>query len=216
MANGALFDLYGKKRRVFFSFHYDDILRVNNVRNCGQFNSSDSDIQGFYDHSLWEQRKLEGPESIKNLIRSGVEGTSVVCVLIGTGTWSRRWVRYEIARAIIEERGLLGVHINGLSHHTRRLPDRPGENPLNYLGIRTERNGLLQIPRHYLAEYHEGKWRDYQDYKDPVSWPIWLRKDLDWPVIPLGASASLYDFTTQRGHLNIGTWIDEAASAVGR
>lgn len=123
-----------KKRKAFFSFHYDDIMRVNNVRNAWKITHPDSPtMRSFYDSSLWESRKLEGPEAVKRLIREGVEYTSAVCVLIGTSTWDRRWVRYEIARAIIDGRGLLGVHINGLAHHQRRVPDTLGPNPLAYM-----------------------------------------------------------------------------------
>ena len=58
------------------------------------------------------------PESLKNLIRDGVEHTSAVCVLVGSETWSRRWVRYEIARAVIDDRGLLAVHLNNIEHQS--------------------------------------------------------------------------------------------------
>jgi hypothetical protein len=69
-------------------------------------------MRGFYDGSLWESRKAEGDEAIKTLIREGVQYTSAVCVLVGTETWTRRWVKYEIARSVMDERGLLVVHIN--------------------------------------------------------------------------------------------------------
>jgi hypothetical protein len=95
------------KRKAFFSFHYDDIMRVNNARMTGTLkNPAASAMRTFYDGSLWESRKLQGPEALKQLIRDGVKETSAVCVLIGTHTWGRRWVRYEIARAVIDNRGL--------------------------------------------------------------------------------------------------------------
>src|SRR5262245_59508082 len=103
------------KRRAFFSFHYDDIMRVNNVRNAWKIDHTDSPLnRNFYDSSHWESKKLTSPDQIKNLIREGVEYTSAVCVLVGSETWKRRWVKYEIARSVIDERGLLAVHINGL------------------------------------------------------------------------------------------------------
>src|ERR1700683_1813608 len=102
-----------KKRKVFFSFHFDDVMRVNVVRNAWKITHPDNALmRSFYDSSLWESRRLEAPESLKRLIREGVDYTSAVCVLIGSETWVRRWVRYEIARAIIDERGLLGVRLN--------------------------------------------------------------------------------------------------------
>jgi MTH538 TIR-like domain (DUF1863) len=91
--------------------------------------------RSFYDSSLWEERKAEGPEALKRLIREGVEHTSAVCVLFGTETWSRRWVRYEIARAVIDGRGLLAVSINGINDHIHHVPFLAGHNPLNALAI---------------------------------------------------------------------------------
>ncbi len=42
----------GTKRRVFFSFHYDDIMRVNNVRNAWKITHPDStSMRSFYDSS---------------------------------------------------------------------------------------------------------------------------------------------------------------------
>jgi hypothetical protein len=71
------------KRKAFFSFHYDDIMRVNNVRNAWKINHPDSPLnRSFYDSSLWESKQLTDPEQIKRLIREGVQYTSAVCVLI--------------------------------------------------------------------------------------------------------------------------------------
>src|SRR6266550_3075315 len=64
-----------KRRRVYFAFHYADILRVNNVRLSGEFAKSASnsgrDVEGFYDNSLWESSKRSGDDTIRNLIRDG-------------------------------------------------------------------------------------------------------------------------------------------------
>ncbi len=64
-----------KRRRVFFSFHYADIMRVNNVCLSGEFVNSASqagrDVEGFYDNGLWESRRREGDDAIKALIREG-------------------------------------------------------------------------------------------------------------------------------------------------
>ena len=57
------------KRKVFFSFHYDDIMRVNNVRNAWKIDHPDNALmRSFYDSSLWESRKTEGDKSVKRLI----------------------------------------------------------------------------------------------------------------------------------------------------
>src|SRR5262249_17409975 len=137
-----------------FSFHYADIMRVNNVRLSGEFSSQSESrkIEGFYDNSLWERRKIDGPDSVKNLIREGVKNSSAVCVLIGRETWARRWVRYEIARAVIDGRGLLATHINGLNHHKLKVPHLLGPNPLEFVGVAKVQANPWDTPKYYLQE----------------------------------------------------------------
>jgi hypothetical protein len=141
------------KRKAFFSFHFDDIMRVNNVRNTWKITHPDSSSnRSFYDSSLWEDRKLVSPEGIKQLIRAGVLGTSAVCVLAGSDTWDRRWVRYEIARAIIDGRGLLTVHLNGINHHQTKGPHPRGRDPLAHMGIAKLQLNKLVPAQYYLYE----------------------------------------------------------------
>lgn len=142
------------KRRAFFSFQFDgDIMRVNNVRNAWKIYHPDSEAnRSFRDSSLWEARKLESPEAIKNLIRVGVLYTSAVCVLAGSMTWDRRWVRYEIARAIIDGRGLLTVHLNNIKHHRTKGVHPRGLNPLAHMGVAKVQPNPNVPPRYELYE----------------------------------------------------------------
>lgn len=51
-----------QKRKVYFSFHFDDVMRVNNVRNAWKIDHPDApEMRSFYDSSLWERRQLESP-----------------------------------------------------------------------------------------------------------------------------------------------------------
>ena len=112
------------KRKVYFAFRYSDIMRVNNVRMSGTIgHDEEKNPRDFYDRSIWEKRKINDPESLKRLMREGVEHASVVCVLSGTNTYDSRWVKYEIARAVVDNRGLLNVDINALPHHLTRQAD---------------------------------------------------------------------------------------------
>ena len=79
-----------KTRSAFFSFHYDDVHRTVIVRNAWRF--IDEKHHNFRDSSIWEKSKTEDPETVKRIIRAGVEGTSVICVLVGSETYSRRFV----------------------------------------------------------------------------------------------------------------------------
>src|ERR1700692_3506244 len=98
-------------KRVFFSFHYQDVidLRANVVRNHGLTKGNSA---GFFDHSLWESAKRTGPTALKRLINDGLHGSSVTCVLIGSDTYVRPWVRYELLKSFVRGNALLGIHIN--------------------------------------------------------------------------------------------------------
>jgi hypothetical protein len=212
-----------KKRKVYFAFHYDDVMRVNNVRNSWKIDHPDNKLfRSFYDSSLWESRKLEGDNAVKSLIREGVEQTSAVCVLVGTETWSRRWVKYEIARAVIDERGLLAVHINGLNHHQRGASDPNGFNPLHLLGVYKSPTGQFflyekrQVITNYLSQQTEWQWHPYEDYTLAVPLPRYIVAPDAGYVRPLAGGAREYDFVAGVGHKNLGTWVDAAAQDVGR
>jgi hypothetical protein len=214
------------KRRVYFSFHFDDVMRVNNVRNAWKIDHPDHVLyRSFEDSSIWERKQLEGDDAVKRLIREGVQYTSAVCVLAGTETWVRRWVRYEIARAAIDGRGLLTVHINGLNHHQTRQPDQRGENPLAHMAVGKVQPNLLYPAKYYLFEHqvenkgafgYQWVWNRYQDYTDPVDRPAWLADCQPGYVTPLSTNAAEYDYVAQTGHKNIGAWIDSAAGQAGR
>jgi hypothetical protein len=214
------------KRRVFFSFHFDDIMRVNNVRNAWKIAHPDSSLnRSFFDSSLWESRKRLGPEGIKQLIRAGVLRTSAVCVLAGSMTWNRRWVKYEIARAIIDGRGLLTVHINNVNHHQTKGPHPLGLNPLAHMGVAKLQSNKLVPPRYFLYEMElvldgDGavieQWRPYADYTLPVKKPAWLDDPPIDHVMPLAVNAAEYDYELDHGHCDIGSWIDQAATQAGR
>jgi Thoeris protein ThsB, TIR-like domain len=102
-------------RRVFFSFHYADIMNANIVRNSGQFKPTAE--TGFYDASLWEEAKTKGSDAIKRLINKGLDNTSVTCFLIGEKTSSRTWCKYELEKSIAEKKGILGILLPNQTKH---------------------------------------------------------------------------------------------------
>ena len=208
------------RRNTFFSFHYEDIWRVNNVRNCSEFAKSSTDtgrkIEGFWDKSLWEKRKLSDPNSVKNMIRNGVKNTGAICVLVGTDTWSRPWVRYEIARAVIDTKGLLAVHINGIKHHKLGVSHFRGQNPLDYMGVGKLADGRLRLCELRYDNFLQLRWDLYDEHNDAVPLPKWLPEPAVGKVTALSSGTSIYDFAANDGHKNIGAWIDSAAKDAGR
>ncbi len=211
------------KRRAYFAFKFDDVMRVNNVRQAWKIDHPDSRLmRSFYDSSLWESKKLESDDSLKQLMRKGVAYTSAVCVLIGTETWSSRWVKYEIARSVIDGRGLLAVHLNGLNHHQRRQPDPLGFNPLHLMGVYKSPTGKFylyekrEVTINRLSAKTEWQWLQYQDYTLAVPLPRYLAEPWVEYIMPLSWHTAEYNYATQDGHKNIGAWIDHSAQAAGR
>lgn len=215
------------KRKGFFSFHYADIIRVNNVRNAWKINAPGrEDKRQFFDRSLWESVQRKNPEGLKNLIRTGMVHASAVCVLVGTETWSRPWVRYEIARSVVDKKGLLAVHINGLRHHQRLAADAYGENPLDYMAVGCpNRQGIYflyervwrQVVRNGYVTWEE-QWEKYSKHTTPVPLPKYMRANPPaiGYVVPLSKVTAIYDYVAEEGHKNVGSWIDTAALRAGR
>ena len=104
-------------RRVFFSFAWDDVWRVNQVRYCGV--PLGVEVTGFYDVAEIEKVKKKSDEAIRHWIDDQLHGTSVTVVLAGAGTCSSEWVSYEIDESIRKGNGLLGIDISGLKDQFR-------------------------------------------------------------------------------------------------
>ena len=199
------------KRRVFFSFHYqNDIWRVNQVRNSWRYNHENTrESEGFFDGSMWESSKLTGPDSVKNLIREGIKNTSVTCVLFGAQTYERRWVRYELARSVVKGNGLLAVKVNLMGDQQGNTA-KEGPNPLEFMGVYNA-DGAIR-----LAEFKNGNWVQYDDYTKAVDLPATWPNPHDNTVIKLSSYAKLYCYKMQNGGANFSSWVQQAASDVGR
>ncbi|MFD9464857.1 TIR domain-containing protein [Streptomyces sp. NPDC060027] len=116
-------------RRTFFSFHYErDVWRASVVRKSAALKT---DIAPeFIDASLWEESKLKGDDALRKLIKDALYGTTVTAVLIGSETFKRRWVRYEIDQSIARGNGLFGIYIHNIRDQNGNRDTR-GLNPLN-------------------------------------------------------------------------------------
>jgi Txe/YoeB family toxin of Txe-Axe toxin-antitoxin module len=98
------------------------------VRNSGKFRKS-GDV--FRDLSIWEEAQEKQVKKIKSLIDEELKGSSVTCVLIGSDTYSRRWVRYEIMKSFEMKKGQVGVGINWIKDKNGNTKFWRGENPLS-------------------------------------------------------------------------------------
>lgn len=198
-------------RRTFFSFHFDpDCRRAWNVRNSWVVRPADEESRGFFDGSAFEKSKLEGDKALKDFLKKELANTSVTCVLAGTRTWERRWVRYEIAQSVLKGNGLLTVHIHGVRDMNKGTSVK-GSNPLDAMGLYRTDTGIR------LAEWKDGKWVRYLDHMDIVPpGDLWFAAPPSNQVVPLSTHCSAHDFAADNGRTLIGAWIEAAAVRAGR
>lgn len=187
-------------RRVFFSFHYQDVIdfRANVVRN---HNVTKDNNAGYFDASIWEESRKQGDIALKRLINGGLDNTSVTVVLIGSSTCIRRWVRYEIIKSIECGNKVIGIHINGIPDKNRQTKPY-GNNPFDYLSLAISENGKRATPR----EWNGTEWRDYNDLGafEINELPLELRGQ----VKQLSYWFPVYDWIGGKGFENFGTWVE--------
>lgn len=197
-----------KTRHTFYSFHYADVMRVNQIRMCDQFKTTDRRTPRVVDRSLWETAKRTNPAALASMIDKGLEGTSTTCVLAGTETWSREWVKYEIARSLQRGKGLLAVSIHNCPcPNNGRSPQ--GYNPLDQIALGWDMRIYEWVP--YVG------WRLHERVTEKLtSWPQWLPRAGFGRLMQLSAGARSYDWVADDGAHNLIHWTDAAAAAAGK
>ena len=191
-------------KRIYFCFHYKDVVdfRANVVRNHWAM-KPDRESAGFFDASLWESARKAGPTAIKRLINGGLDGTSVTCVLIGSQTYMRPWVRYEIMKSVRKGNKIIGVHINSIRGKDRQTKAL-GPNPFRYLGISFSESGITRT----LWESSGGKWVEFEEIGDSARYEgnavatKYRRKGLNF-----SSWYPVYDWVADEGFENFSDWV---------
>jgi hypothetical protein len=195
-------------RTVFFSFHYRrDVMRAQIVKQH-YVTKGNYTAAGFFDGSLEEKAKKEGDDVVRNMINRGLNGCTVLAVLIGKETYTRRWVDYEILKSVELDMGIFGIRIHQISDPNSGV-DTPGSNPFEFLGY-GEKDGKLRP----MIQYKDG-WKDapYQSLIAHISAPPYLAGK-DKPV--LGNVFTVYDWEDDDGYNNFGDWVETAAEQAGK
>lgn len=189
-------------KKVFFSFHYQDVIdfRANVVRNHGNFKLNKNEA-GFYDSSIWEEAKKTSDLALKRLINKGLANTSNTCVLVGSDTYARPWVRYELLKSIKKGNHIFAVHINSIKCKNGYIKNN-GKNPLNYVGVYAEDNKSL-----HLIEKINNEWKYYTkiDNKSKITYShdLELKK-----IFPLSKFFNIYDWNQDDGFNNFKDWVN--------
>lgn len=190
-------------KRVFFSFHYQDVLdfRANVVRNHWM-TKPDREVCGFFDHSIWENAKKTGSTALKKMINDGLNGSSVTCVLIGSSTWARPWVRYEMLKSYRRGNHMFGVHINSFKGKDQ-ITKPQGANPLNYVGVTFSDDGQTGT----MWQVINGDWVKYTEIDGSADFSTNVPAQYRGKGYNLGNWYSSYDWIGNDGFNNFATWV---------
>jgi hypothetical protein len=118
------------KRKVFYSFHYDnDVFRVQQIRNMGAIEGDEP-----VSKNDWETLQKGGNKAIEKWIEDNMSGKSCVVVLVGEDTYKRPWVKHEITKAWNDGKGLVGIYIHNLKDPKKGTCSQ-GTNPFEQFGL---------------------------------------------------------------------------------
>jgi hypothetical protein len=151
-----------RPRKVFFSFHYADIWRVNQVKKSW-LTHRDNKAAGFFDRSLDEVAKTKGAATVRNLIDDALDGTEVTVGLVGSQTSSRRWVKYEIEQSALRGNGLLAIDIHNQGDRNGYV-GRQGKSP--FANFTFDDDGLYTLDD-YVPKYD---WALDEGYENLGEW----------------------------------------------
>jgi len=191
-------------KRVYFAFHYQDVIdfRANVVRNHSFVGGVEK--AGYFDASIWEKARNTNPLALKRLINSELEYTSVTVVLIGTGTWARPWVRYEILKSMKRGNKLLGVHINGIPGKDKQTKNL-GPNPFDFLAYRYNNSGSSLT----MLEHNNGAWSEYSEIDGSATYQLENSKPKQGgQAFKLSNDYPVYLWNRDNGYENFATWIE--------
>lgn len=190
-------------RRIFFSFHYQDVIdfRANVVRQHW-LTKADRQDAGFFDASVWETAKKTSDLAIKRLINVALLRTTGTCVLIGSETYKRRWVKYEIFKSLQRNNGLVAVHVNkvkGKNQQTKSL----GINPFEWLGIKVSADGKTLTPIEYDGWFRWDASKDVDAFSipKPMAYKFWNKSVRLTDLFPT------YCWVTNDGYNNFNNWV---------
>lgn len=187
-------------KRVYFAFHYQDVIdfRANVVRNHNGLTSAQE--AGYFDASIWETAKKTSDLVLKRMINSEMKNTSVTAVLIGSETYARPWVIYEIFHSIEIGNGLIGIHINSIKGKDGKTKTE-GPNPFEHLGLYISDDGKTGRPTVWTGT----KWVYFSKHD---SFTINQMPEAQYGMnIKLSNWFSTKDWVAHSGHVNFKNWI---------
>ena len=131
------------------------------------------------------------------------EGTSVTCVLVGSETYVRPWVRYEILKSFRRGNSILAVHINSIRDRYQNYK-LLGPNPLTFVGVTFSPSGDTGT----LWERVASEWKQYTEIDGTASYRTGgVGQQYCGRGFNLGQWYPEYDWVANNGYNNFASWV---------
>lgn len=101
---------HASPRRVFLSFHWEDLAQVRGFRLMMESDRVNLDISGEENRSPVRSKQSS---YIKQALRTRIGAAEVVICMIGSATAWRDWVDWELRTAVECSKGVCGVRLKG-------------------------------------------------------------------------------------------------------
>ena len=123
-------------------------------------------------------------------------------MLIGSQTYERPWVRYELLKSFKRGNNLFGVHINSIKSKDGTTKIK-GPNPLEYVGVTFSESGLIAT----LWEKKNDKWVEYDKIDGSASYRVEVAQKYRGNGYNLARFYSVYDWVADDGFNNFAGWV---------
>jgi hypothetical protein len=177
-------------------------VRINIVNNVWLTDQT-RESKGFIPQEQWLRAEKLGDEAIQELLDSEIEQSTVTLVLIGTDTYSKKWVRYCIIKSISIGHRVLGIHINHIEGKNLSVKEL-GMNPFDFLAVKYNETGEFVE----VIEKVRGDWSQHK-LIPTFTLPKTAPEDRWGKAYKFSRFLPTYDWVKQNGLENLTMWINK-------
>lgn len=144
-----------KQNNIFISHYGKDDDHVQSLKK--RLNNAGYNVRNFsIDSSNHKDGRKPSRKVIQRLLDMRIKWSSTFICLIGPGTHSREWVNYEIRKAHVQGKRIVGIYTHG-SKNSVELPEafkRYGSPPIGWNSI--DKLGEIIEGKNFPAENPDG------------------------------------------------------------
>lgn len=123
-------------------------------------------------------------------------------MLIGSETYSRPWVRYELLKSFVRGNSLLGIHVNSIKDQNSQTKSL-GPNSLAFVSVTFSEDGQTGT----LWEHRGGQWVKYTEIDGSADYSTNVAAQYRGQGYNFSKFHPAYDWVAANGFQNFPTWV---------